>query len=147
MSTQPDFTEIRNNPESFGIYAPDGGVESFEAYINNKLAGKRITSYQEFMKHVGNIARGVISTRNAYVFSNGVEYQKIYDALYPNNGEAPTEKHLKELSDDDKKKQMEKNKSNYNNVGGKRSRRNKKSRKTSSNKKSKKTRKTCRGRK
>ena len=73
MSTQPNFTEIKNNQESFGIYVPDGGFERFKKYINEKLAGKTITSYQDFMKHVGNIQRDVKTTSNAYVFSDEVE--------------------------------------------------------------------------
>ena len=140
MSTEPNFTEIKNNQESFGIYVPDGGFERFKKYINEKLAGKTITSYQDFLKHVGNIKTGVILTSNASVFKNRVDYDKIYRALYPNNVEESTEKPLEELSDDDKKKQMEndKQKENDNHVGGKRTRR---------NKKSKKARKTYRRRK
>lgn len=122
---QPDFTIIDQSQGKYGIYEYDGSFKNFKEYITLKLSGQSITSYQDFLRHVGNL-KTIKNDKNVPVFSSTIDYESIYKALYPDNTDVVN------ITDEEKKSL----------VGGKQ----KRQRKTRKSKKSRKPRKTHRRR-
>jgi hypothetical protein len=128
---QPDFTYIREHPTKYGIHDIDAFVDD----ITLKLSGQSITSYQDFLQHVGNLKK-IKNDKTVPVFSSTINYESIYKALYPDNNAIDTridDIDTRDTRTDEEKKLF---------VGGKR----KRQRKTRKSKKSRKPRKTHRRR-